>query len=89
MLYAGVIAAAIFAPLTAQAQGIPGGFAQGASEGFRVAGPVGAVVGAPIGGVIGGVRGLLGIGYAYEEAPPPRAPRHYKARHRKHHRHAR
>jgi len=71
MLYAGIIIVAVAAPLTAEAQGIPGGFARGASEGYRVAGPVGAVVGAPIGGVIGGVEGLLGITPAYYQPPPP------------------
>ena len=74
VLFASVIVASIAAPLTAQAQGVPGGFAHGASEGWRIAGPVGAVVGAPVGGVIGGVEGLLGIGPAYQE-PPPRVYR--------------
>jgi len=72
MLYAGVIVAAIAAPLTAQAQGVPGGFVHGANEGFRIAGPIGAVVGAPVGGVIGGVEGLLGVGPVYVAEPPPR-----------------
>jgi len=63
ILYAGVIAVvAISAPLTAQAQGVPGGFAYGVHEGYRVAGPLGAVVGGPVGGVIGGVQGVLGVG---------------------------
>ena len=70
MLCVGIIAAAMAAPLSAQAQGVPGGFVHGASEGWRIAGPVGAVVGAPVGGVIGGVEGLLGIGPAYREPPP-------------------
>ena len=70
MLFAGIIAAAVSAPLAVQAQGIPGGVAHGASEGWRIAGPVGAVVGAPVGGVIGGVEGLLGVGPAYREPPP-------------------
>ena len=70
MLFAGVIVAAIALPLTAQAQGVPGGFAHGANEGYRIAGPVGAVVGAPVGGVIGGIEGVLGIGPAYREPPP-------------------
>jgi hypothetical protein len=72
MLYAGVIVAAIAAPLTAQAQGVPGGFVHGANEGYRIAGPVGAVVGAPVGAVVGGVEGLLGITPAYYEPAPPR-----------------
>jgi hypothetical protein len=75
VLFAGVIIAAMAAPLGAQAQGIPGGIAHGASEGWRIAGPVGFVVGAPVGGVIGGVEGLLGIGPAYREPPPQAAPR--------------
>lgn len=70
ILFASVIVAAVAAPLTAQAQGVPGGFAYGAHEGYRIAGPVGAVVGAPVGGVIGGIEGVLGIGPAYREAPP-------------------
>ena len=70
ILFAGIIVAALAAPLTAEAQGVPGGFAHGANEGWRIAGPVGAVVGAPVGGVIGGVEGLLGIGPAYREPPP-------------------
>ena len=74
LLFAGVIVAAMAAPLAAQAQGVPGGFAHGASEGWRIAGPVGAVVGAPVGGVIGGIEGLLGVqpsyGPAYQEPPP-------------------
>lgn len=74
LLIAGALAVSIAAPLTAQAQGIPGGFAHGASEGWRIAGPVGAVVGAPVGGVIGGVEGLLGIAPSYQ-GPPPRAYR--------------
>jgi hypothetical protein len=48
-------------PLTAQAQGIPGGAARGAEEGGQAAGPPGAAVGAVVGGVTGGVAGLLGI----------------------------
>jgi hypothetical protein len=72
MLYAGVVIFAVAAPLSAQAQGIPGGVAHGASEGYRIAGPVGAIVGVPIGGVIGGVEGLLGITPAYYEPPPQR-----------------
>jgi len=75
MLFAGVIVAAITMPLAAQAQGVPGGFVHGANEGWRIAGPVGAVVGAPVGGVIGGVEGLLGVGPAYHEPPPPVAHR--------------
>jgi hypothetical protein len=75
LLFAGVIAAAITAPLAAQAQGVPGGFVHGANEGWRIAGPVGAVVGAPVGGVIGGIEGIFGVGPAYREPPPEVAPR--------------
>jgi hypothetical protein len=71
LLFASVIVAAVTAPLAAQAQGVPGGFAHGAQEGWRIAGPIGAIVGAPVGGVIGGIEGVLGIGPAYRE--PPRA----------------
>jgi Protein of unknown function (DUF1236) len=48
-------------PLTAQAQGIPGGAARGAEQGGEAAGPLGAAVGGVVGGVTGGVAGLLGI----------------------------
>ena len=65
MLFAVAIVAAVTVPLTAQAQGVPGGFAHGAQEGYRIAGPIGAVVGAPIGGVIGGIEGVLGISPSY------------------------
>jgi hypothetical protein len=54
--------AGLFAlPLTAQAQGIPGGAARGAEEGGQAAGPLGAAAGAVVGGVTGGVAGLLGV----------------------------
>jgi hypothetical protein len=75
---AGVFFAILAAPLTAQAQGVPGGAAHGFHEGNRIAGPVGAVVGTAVGGVIGGVEGVLGINHRrasyseFEEAPPPR-----------------
>ena len=69
LLCAAVIVAAMSAPLAAQAQGVPGGFAHGANEGWRIAGPIGAVVGAPVGGVIGGIEGVLGIGPSYQEPP--------------------
>ena len=77
--------ALLAAPLTAQAQGVPGGAAHGFHEGARIAGPVGAVVGTAVGGVIGGVEGVLGINQrpvAYQdfaEPPPPRVYRHRKA----------
>ncbi len=52
-------------PLTAQAQGIPGGAAGGAEAGGQVGGAAGAavggVVGGAIGGVTGGVAGILGV----------------------------
>jgi len=69
LLFASFIVAAVTMPLTAQAQGVPGGFAHGAHEGWRIAGPIGAIVGAPVGGVIGGIEGVLGIGPAYREPP--------------------
>jgi hypothetical protein len=75
LLWAGVVVAALAAPLTAQAQGVPGGVAHGANEGWRIAGPVGAIVGAPVGGIVGGVEGLLGVGPAYREPPPRVATR--------------
>jgi hypothetical protein len=49
------------APLTASAQGVPGGVDRGSREGERAAGPVGAVVGGVLGGVAGGVAGVLGV----------------------------
>ncbi|TMJ01249.1 MAG: hypothetical protein E6G97_16835 [Alphaproteobacteria bacterium] len=86
---AGVLFAFVAAPLSAQAQGIPGGAAHGFHEGNRIAGPVGAVVGTAVGGVIGGVEGVFGINHAhraaveFEEAPPPRAYRYKVRRHYK------
>jgi len=54
--------AGLFAlPLTAQAQGVPGGAARGAEEGGQAAGPLGAAAGAVVGGVTTGVAGLLGV----------------------------
>lgn len=83
-VFAGVLLAIAAAPLSAQAQGVPGGAAHGFHEGNRIAGPVGAVVGTAVGGVIGGVEGVLGINQRpvayseFSEAPPP-AYRHRKA----------
>src|SRR5215212_8336508 len=77
-VFAGVFFALVAAPLTAQAQGVPGGAAHGFYEGNRIAGPVGAVVGTAVGGVIGGVEGVFGINQRrvsyseFEQAPPPR-----------------
>src|SRR5215212_2985610 len=81
-VFAGVFFALVAAPLTAQAQGVPGGAAHGFHEGNRIAGPVGAVVGTAVGGVIGGVEGVFGVNQRrasyseFEQAPPPR----YRAR---------
>ena len=90
-VFAGVLFALAAAPLSAQAQGIPGGAAYGFHEGNRIAGPIGAVVGTAVGGVIGGFEGVFGIQHAvaytdYSEAPPPPAyqPRRW---HRTHHVH--
>jgi len=58
---AAFLAVAIIAPLSASAQGVPGGIERGARDGERAAGPVGAIVGGTIGGVVGGVTGILGI----------------------------
>ncbi|HVY58271.1 MAG TPA: hypothetical protein VHA77_10520 [Xanthobacteraceae bacterium] len=87
------LAAAAVMPMTAQAQGVPGGAAHGFYEGGRIAGPVGAVVGTAVGGVIGGVEGVLGINQRYVAAEPapvyrpvPVHPRH-RYHHRRHHRH--
>jgi hypothetical protein len=60
VLGAALLAAAIIAPLSASAQGLPGGVERGAGEGERAAGPVGAIVGGTI-GVVGGVAGVLGV----------------------------
>ena len=84
VVFAGVFIAMAALPLTAQAQGVPGGAAHGFHEGNRIAGPVGAVVGTAVGGVIGGVEGVFGINHRhasyseFEAAPPPRY-RHRKA----------
>jgi hypothetical protein len=56
-LGAAFAAAVIVIPLSASAQGVPGGVERGAREGDRAAGPVGAIVG----GTIGGVVGVLGV----------------------------
>jgi hypothetical protein len=61
ILGAAFAAAVIVIPLTASAQGVPGGVERGAREGDRAAGPVGAIVGGTIGGVVGGVAGVLGV----------------------------
>jgi hypothetical protein len=55
------IAVALVFPVSAMAQGVPGGIEPGAREGERAGGPVGAVVGGTIGGVVGGVAGVLGV----------------------------
>jgi len=86
-VFAGVIFTLIAAPLTAQAQGVPGGAAHGFHEGNRIAGPVGAVVGTAVGGVIGGVEGVLGVrpaAYSHDaDVPPPRANKQRKAKRHK------
>ena len=61
VLAAAFLTAAIVVPLSASAQGVPGGVERGAREGERAAGPVGAIVGGTIGGVVGGVAGVLGV----------------------------
>jgi hypothetical protein len=58
---AACLSAAIAIPLSAFAQGVPGGVERGSREGERAAGPVGAVVGGTIGGVVGGINGILGV----------------------------
>jgi Protein of unknown function (DUF1236) len=60
VLGAAFIAALTFVPMSASAQGVPGGVERGAREGGRAAGPVGAIVGGTVGGVVGGVAGVLG-----------------------------
>jgi hypothetical protein len=55
------IAVALVFPVSAMAQGVPGGIERGALEVDRAGGPVGAVVGGTIGGVVGGVAGVLGV----------------------------
>ncbi len=87
LLIGGACLAALVLPMTAQAQGVPGGAAHGFYEGGRIAGPVGAVVGTAVGGVIGGVEGVLGIPPSYAAAEP--APVRPHVRHRHHRRHHR
>ncbi len=60
MIAAAFLSAAVVIPVSASAQGVPGGVERGAREGDRAAGPVGAIVGGTIGGVVGGVAGILG-----------------------------
>jgi hypothetical protein len=88
VLVASALVVAVLAPLTAHAQGIPGGVAHGIYEGNRRAGPVGAVVGAAVGGVVGGIEGALGVEHSqasyaapadFEPLPRP-AHRHKKLR---------
>jgi uncharacterized protein DUF1236 len=61
ILGAAFLSAAIVIPVSASAQGVPGGVERGAREGGRAAGPVGAIIGGTIGGVVGGVAGILGV----------------------------
>jgi Protein of unknown function (DUF1236) len=61
VLTAAFLSAAVFIPLSASAQGVPGGVERGEREGERAAGPVGAIVGGTVGGVVGGVAGILGV----------------------------
>lgn len=61
ILAAAFLSAAVAIPLSASAQGVPGGVERGAREGERAAGPVGAIVGGTVGGVVGGVAGVLGV----------------------------
>jgi hypothetical protein len=58
---AALLSAAVLIPLSASAQGVPGGVERGAREGERAGGPVGAIVGGTVGGVVGGVSGILGV----------------------------
>ncbi|HEU4804222.1 MAG TPA: DUF1236 domain-containing protein [Nitrobacter sp.] len=55
------IAVALVLPVSAIAQGVPGGMERGAREGERSGGPVGAIVGGTVGAVVGGVAGVLGV----------------------------
>jgi hypothetical protein len=50
IIAAAFLSAAIVIPLSASAQGVPGGVERGAREGGRAAGPVGAIVGGTVGG---------------------------------------
>lgn len=87
LLVAGTLVAALFMPLAAHAQGIPGGAEHGFHEGNRIAGPVGAVVGTAVGGVIGGVEGALGTDQRYyvSEVRPVRHHWRYRRHYRRHH----
>ena len=89
LLIAGLLLVTLAMPLTAQAQGVPGGAAHGFNEGNRIAGPVGAVVGTAVGGVIGGVEGVLGVDHRYYVSDRPERPVVYRHhwRHRHHRRH--
>lgn len=73
--------ATVSLPLSATAQGVPGGISHGVQEGNRHAGPVGAVVGGVVGGVIGGVEGVLGVDRNYQTYTerPARTYRHRRA----------
>jgi hypothetical protein len=87
----GAVLVMLAVPAVAEAQGIPGGAANGFREGGRIAGPVGAVVGTAVGGVIGGIEGVLGIDHdrvAYSDGDTVR-PRHYRVRKASRGKHAR
>ena len=58
---AALMAASLFLPLAAQAQGIAGGAAEGSRQGAEAAGPIGGVLGGVAGGMAGGIAGLLGV----------------------------
>ena len=61
LLTYGALLMCLAAPISASAQGIIGGAANGAEKGNDAAGPVGAIVGGAVGAVTGGIDGLLGL----------------------------
>lgn len=82
LLAAGIILGALALPLTAEAQGVPGGAVDGYHKGDKVAGPIGGIIGAAVGGVVGGVvggiSGVLGVRQSdfVDNSPPPRRRHH-------------
>ena len=67
VLAAVLLSTAVVIPVSASAQGVPGGGERGAREGERAAGPVGAIVG-----------GTAEAGVTYYEVPPEYGAREYR-----------
>ena len=86
---AAALALSAFAmPVSADAQGLPGGMRRGAAEGDRVGGPIGGIVGGAVGGAVGTVNGALGIDpgrRGYRSGMRTRRHYHHRAYRHRHH----